>query len=37
MKIAVIEGSGLIGAKLVKRFPEASHQVIAASSSSGGA
>ena len=30
MKIVVIEGSGLIGTKLVKRLPEASHEVIAA-------
>jgi uncharacterized protein YbjT (DUF2867 family) len=35
MKIVVIEGSGLIGTKLVKRLPEASHEVIAASPNSG--
>jgi predicted dinucleotide-binding enzyme len=35
MKIVVIEG-GLIGTKLVKRLPEASHEVITASPNSGG-
>jgi predicted dinucleotide-binding enzyme len=35
MKIVVIEGRGLIGTKLVKRLPEASHEVIAASPNSG--
>jgi uncharacterized protein YbjT (DUF2867 family) len=35
MKIVVIGGSGLIGAKLVKRLGEQGHEVVAASRSSG--
>lgn len=35
MKIGAIEGIGLIGTKLVKRPPEVSHEVTAASPNSG--
>lgn len=35
MKIVVIGGSGLIGAKLVKNLRQQSHEVVAASPSSG--
>ena len=35
MRIVVIEGSGLIGTKFVKRRPEANHEVTAASPNSG--